>query len=52
MRAEASIHVHFDQDATAFRFVIRVGGQPWWSRPSAALNGSLAQSPFVTLAAR
>lgn len=51
IRQDVSIHLFFDYDLTAFRFVLRVGGQPWWNAPIARNNG-LSRSPFVTLAAR
>lgn len=31
IRSDVSIHLFFDYDITAFRFVLRVGGQPWWN---------------------
>jgi HK97 family phage major capsid protein len=31
IRSDVSIHLFFDYDVTAFRFVLRVGGQPWWN---------------------
>jgi len=49
IRAETSIHVEFRQDLTAFRFVLRVGGQPWLSAPVAAKNGSNTYSAYVKL---
>lgn len=52
LRADVSIHLWFDQDMVAFRFTVRVAGQPWWSSSTAMRNGSNAMSPFVTLAAR
>lgn len=52
LRSDSSIHLWFDQGVTAFRFVLRMGGQPWWSTSIAAKNGSTTYSPFVTLAAR
>ena len=52
LRAETSIHLWFDQDLMAFRFILRVAGQPWWSEVTTAANGSFTQSPFVTLAER
>jgi HK97 family phage major capsid protein len=52
IKSEASIHLWFDQGMTAFRFVLRMGGQPWWSTAIAAKNGSTTYSPFVALAAR
>jgi HK97 family phage major capsid protein len=51
VRQDISIHLFFDYDITAFRFVLRVGGQPWWNSPIARANG-LSRSPFVTLGAR
>jgi HK97 family phage major capsid protein len=51
VKQDVSIHLFFDYDITAFRFVLRVGGQPWWNAPVSRLNGS-TRSPFVTLAAR
>jgi HK97 family phage major capsid protein len=48
-RVDVSMHLWFDQDLTAFRFVLRVGGMPWWSAPVAARDGSATYSPFVTL---
>lgn len=52
MRADVSIHLWFDYDIVAFRFILRVTGQPWWSSAVAPLNGSNTLSPFVTLAER
>lgn len=47
-RADVSIHLWFDYDITAFRFVFRVGGQPWWPAPVTSSTG-VTRSPFVTL---
>ena len=52
LRSDSSIHLWFDQGITAFRFALRLGGQPWWSSTIAAKNGSTTYGPFVTLAAR
>ena len=52
VRAQTSIHLWFDQGITAFRFDLRVAGQPWWSEVTTAKNGTFTQSPFITLAAR
>ena len=52
MKSDQSIHLWFDQNLRAFRFVMRVGGQPWLSAPIARKNGSNTQSHFVTLEAR
>lgn len=51
-KAETSIHLWFDQDLTAFKFTIRLGGQPWWSAATPMRDGSNTMSPFITLAAR
>jgi HK97 family phage major capsid protein len=52
LRAETSIHLWFDYDVTAFRFVLRLAGQPWWSNPITPLNGSNTLSQYVTLDTR
>lgn len=48
-RVEVSMHLWFDQDLMAFKFVLRVGGKPWWSSAIAARDGTATYSPFVTL---
>lgn len=50
--AASSIHVRFENDETAFRFVYRVNGQPMWDKPLDPFKGTLKTSPFVTLAPR
>jgi len=52
IRTDVSIHLWFDYDITAFRFVMRVGGQPWWTSAITRKNGSNKLSCFVNLAAR
>ena len=52
VRSQTSIHLWFDQDITAFKFTLRIAGQPWWSEATSSLNGSHTMSPFVALAAR
>jgi HK97 family phage major capsid protein len=52
LRAETSIHLWFDYDITAFRFILRIAGQPWWSSAISPLNGSNTMSHYVTLDAR
>lgn len=47
----SSIHVRFIYDETAFRFVMRYDGQPWWLTTLTPKAGSTL-SPFVTLAER
>ena len=52
VRSATSIHMWFDQGLTAFRFDMRVAGQPWWSETTAAHHGTFPMSPFVKLTAR
>ena len=52
LRAETSIHLWFDYDVTAFRFILRLAGQPWWSQSITPLNGSNTLSHYVTLDTR
>lgn len=50
-RAE-SMHVRFLYDEMAFRFIMRVNGQPKWKTSVTAAKGSTTYSPFVTLETR
>lgn len=52
VRSDTSIHLWFDQNATAFRFVMRMSGQPWLSAAITRASGSNTLSHFVTLATR
>lgn len=52
VRAETSIHLWFDYDITAFRFVLRIGGQPWWTSAISPRDGSTTMGPAVVLAER
>ena len=52
INAASSIHVKFVYDETAFRFVMRIDGQPWWNSALTPYKGSNTQSPFVVLATR
>ena len=52
MKSDTSIHLWFDQNTTAFRFVMRLNGQPWLSAPIARKSGSNTLSHFITLEAR
>lgn len=49
IRADTSIHLFFDYDITAFRFIMRVAGQPWMSAAISPRDGSNTLSAFVTL---
>ncbi len=54
IRSEMSIHLWFDYDITAFRFIMRMGGMPWWqsSIARAASGNTNTLSCFVTVEAR
>ena len=52
MRTDVSMHLYFDYDMMAYRFILRVDGAPQLSAPISPLNGTNTLSPFVTLAAR
>lgn len=47
-----SIHLYFDYNKQAFRWVFRYGGQPHLSAPISPKNGTATRSHFVTLAER
>lgn len=52
IRQDVSMHLWFDYDMLAFRFIMRVAGQPWWGSAITPKNGSLTRSCFVALEAR
>jgi len=52
MEEASSIHVNFLTDETAYRFTIRLDGQPFWHAPLTPANGTNTLSPFVALATR
>ena len=47
-----SIHLYFESDETAFRFVYRCDGQPVDAAPVTPANSALTQSPFIVLDSR
>lgn len=49
VKFDVSMHVFFDTDHTAFRYVLRVGGAPYWKAPIQPPNGGDTVSGFVTL---
>jgi len=51
LRTATSIHIRFDYDETAFRFVLRYDGQPAWLNTLTPKKGD-ALSPFVVIQAR
>lgn len=52
LKTDYSIHLWFDQAINAFRFILRMNGQPWLSQAIARKSGSNTLSHFVTLQAR
>lgn len=48
----SSIHLYFDYNMTAFRWVFRVGGQPYLSAPVSPARGSATKSHFVCVETR
>ncbi len=52
IKAETSIHLYFDLNMTAFRFVVRLGGEPYLSKAIVSDNGGLPFSHFVGIALR
>lgn len=49
---DTSIHLYFDYGVQAFRWTVRVGGQPYLSAAVSPANGSSTKGHFVTVAAR
>lgn len=49
MRSDVSMHLWFDYDMTAFRFTMRMTGQPTWKSAISKRAGSRTVSCFVTL---
>jgi HK97 family phage major capsid protein len=49
VRTDVSIHLYFDQDITAFRFVFRITGQPMWKATLTPQFGSNTRSWAVAL---
>ncbi len=53
LRADTSLHVAFTTDEMAYRFIMRVDGQPIWQQPRGQANaGSNTLSPYIGLATR
>jgi HK97 family phage major capsid protein len=52
LQVASSMHVQFLTDQMAFRFTMRIDGQPWWHTALTPANGTVTKSPFVTLANR
>lgn len=52
MKYATSIHLYFDYNMQAFRWVFRYGGQPHLSKPVAPNKGTATKSHFVALEER
>ena len=52
IRNDISMHLWFDQGVTAFRWTMRIGGQPWLSAPVTSKNSAATRSSVVTCAVR
>ena len=52
VRQDVSIHLWFDYDVTAFRFVMRLGGQCWLASAIDPRDGSNTLGAFIALEAR
>lgn len=52
IKSDSSIHLRFDYNETAFRWVMRANGQPLWNSALTPFKGSNTLSPFVALATR
>lgn len=49
VRTDVSIHLFFDADVAAYRFIFRVAGEPWWNSAISKRDGSNTLSWAVTL---
>lgn len=52
IKSDVSMHLFFDQDLIAFKFVFRLAGQPWWGSVIQPENGTMTRSWAVALEAR
>lgn len=52
IRTDVSMHLWFDYDVSAYRFIMRVAGETWRKSAITPLNSVLERSPFVRLATR
>lgn len=52
IQTAVSMHLYFDSNALAFRWIIRMDGKPWWLKPLSPKSGGPTQSCIVTLASR
>ena len=52
VRSDVSMHLWFDYDTMAYRFIFRLAGEPWWNTSISKRDGSNTLSWAVTLDAR
>lgn len=52
VRGDVSIHVQFLTDQEAYRWIMRLDGQPMWQTPLTPFKGTATLSPFVALDSR
>lgn len=52
VQTATSVHIKFVEDETAFRFVLRYDGQPWWKTTLTPKHSAATVSPFVAIATR
>ena len=52
LKRATSIHLRFDYDEVAFRYVMRIDGQPWLDDEIQPMRSADTKSPFVDLAVR
>jgi len=52
VQTAVSMHLYFDTNEMAFRFVLRLDGKPWWIKALTPKSGGPTQSCIVTLATR
>ena len=52
VRADVSMHLYFDYDMMAYRFILRMTGQPWWNAAITPQESSDTLGCFVSLDAR
>jgi HK97 family phage major capsid protein len=49
IKTDVSMHLFFDAAAMAFRFILRIAGQPWWAKPITPENGNATLGWCITL---
>ena len=49
IKFDVSQHIYFDMDLQCYRWVIRIGGVPWWKGPVWNKAHTTQRSPFVVL---